>query len=140
MAGKSLVVDAGFLIALWNPHDRHHAWAVATAGKQPPPWITCEAVLSETEHLLGTRGRGTLRTACRRGALRVMPIFHEDSDAVLNLMDKYEDVPMSIADACLVRFTEVLPSALLLTTDSDFKTYRRNIRELIPCLLPSLED
>ena len=43
---------------------------------------------------------------------------------------------MSLADACLVRMTEVLPDPVLLTTDSDFRIYRRNSRQTIPCLSP----
>ena len=49
---------------------------------------------------------------------------------------KYADVPMSLADGCLVRMTETLPDPLLLTTDSDFRIYRRHSRQVVPCLLP----
>jgi predicted nucleic acid-binding protein len=52
------------------------------------------------------------------------------------MLDKYDDVPMSIADACLVRLTEILPAPLLLTTDSDFKIYRRLGRKAIPTRMP----
>ncbi len=133
---KSRVVDAGFLIALWQRDDRDHAWAVATAGAHPPPWVTCEAVLSEAEHVLGRLGKASLRSACRRGALRVVSILTEDIEAVMDLLEKYDNVPMSIADACLVRMSEVLSDALLLTTDKDFKIYRRHSRKVVPCLLP----
>ena len=49
---------------------------------------------------------------------------------------KYDDVPISIADACLVRLTENLPDPLLLATDSDFKIYRRFGRRIIPTRMP----
>lgn len=55
---------------------------------------------------------------------------------ILNLLDKYSDIPMSIVDACLVRLTEILPDCLLLTTDSDFKIYRRLGRKSIPTHMP----
>jgi predicted nucleic acid-binding protein len=55
---------------------------------------------------------------------------------VLNLLEKYADVPMSIADACLVRLTEILPAPLLLTTDSDFRIYRRLGKRVIPTRMP----
>ena len=51
-------------------------------------------------------------------------------------MRKYADVPMSLADACLVRMTEILPDPVLLTTDTDFRIYRRLSRKTIPCVLP----
>jgi hypothetical protein len=55
---------------------------------------------------------------------------------VLNLLEKYADVPMSIADACLVRLTEILPAPLLLTTDSAFRIYRRLGKRIIPTRMP----
>jgi len=57
-------------------------------------------------------------------------------DAVLGLLEKYADVPMSFADACLVRMTETLNDPVLLTTGSDFRIYRRHGRQIIPCVLP----
>ncbi len=44
-------------------------------------------------------------------------------------MEKYADVPMSFADACLVRMTEVSSDPTLLTTDTDFRIYRRHGRK-----------
>lgn len=51
-------------------------------------------------------------------------------------MTKYADVPMSFADACLVRMTEVMPDPTLLTTDADFRIYRRHERKAVPCIMP----
>jgi predicted nucleic acid-binding protein len=51
-------------------------------------------------------------------------------------MRKYSDVPMSFADACLVRMAETLTDPLLLTTDSDFRIYRRHSRQTLPCVMP----
>jgi len=48
----------------------------------------------------------------------------------------YSDVPMSLVDACLVRMTETLADPLLLSTDEDFRIYRRQGRLVIPCALP----
>jgi len=62
--------------------------------------------------------------------------FSQEEKAVLTLMQKYADVPMSLADACLVRMTEMLPEPLVLTTDADFRVYRRHGRQVIPCVLP----
>ena len=100
------------------------------------PWITCESALSEADHLLAPEGCATLRLACRRGALTISPVTEDAFVPVLDLLDKYADIPMSIADACLVRLTEILPDPLLLTTDSDFKIYRRLGRRVIPTRMP----
>ena len=130
------IVDASFLVALWRKSDQNHAWAVNQARLHPPPWITCESVLSEADHLLAPDGCATLRLACRRGALRIVSLDGDDFMPVLNLLEKYADVPMSIADACLVRLTEILPAPLLLTTDSDFRIYRRLGKRVIPTQMP----
>jgi len=55
---------------------------------------------------------------------------------LLQLMEKYADVPMSLADACLVRMTETLAEPVVLTTDTDFRIYRRHSRHAVPCVLP----
>jgi len=56
---------------------------------------------------------------------------------VLKLLHKYADVPMSLADACLVRMTETLADPVILTTDADFRVYRRHSRQIVPCVLPT---
>jgi hypothetical protein len=50
----------------------------------------------------------------------------DELEPVLKLMHKYADAPMSLADACLVRMTEALADPVLLTTDTDFRIYRRH--------------
>lgn len=52
-------------------------------------------------------------------------------------MEKYVDVPMSLADGCLVRMTETLADAVILTTDADFHIYRRHGRQVVPCMTPA---
>ena len=74
-----------------------------------PPWRTCESVLSEADHLLAPEGCATLRLACRRSALRIVAMGGDAFLPVLDLLDKYADVPMSVADACLVRLAETQP-------------------------------
>jgi predicted nucleic acid-binding protein len=133
---KSALVDAGFLVALLSRRDANHGWAAAQAPRLPPPWATCEAVLSEASHLLGGLGTLSFASLLRRGALVCDYRFADDMDAVLKLLKKYADVPMSFADACLVRMTETLTDPVLLTTDGDFRIYRRHGRQIIPCVLP----
>lgn len=136
MAKPGVLVDASFLVALWRRNDQHHEWAIREAQLHPPPWLTCEAALSEADHLLSPDGCATLRTACRRGAI-ILTSFEGDALLpLLDLLDKYADVPMSLADAGLVRLTEIMPNSLLLTTDTDFKIYRRLGRRVIPTRMP----
>jgi len=134
--GARVLVDAGFLVALLSRRDRNHQWASAQALQTPPPWTTCESVLSEGFHLIGSKGTGPFAALLRRKA--VVSVFGLDAEIgrVLDLMDKYADVPMSLANACLVRMTETVADAILLTTDADFRIYRRHGRQVVPVAMP----
>lgn len=134
---RNVLVDAGFLVALLSRRDSHHRWAVMQAPGHAPPWRTCEAVLSEAFHLLGAHGAPGLSALLRRRALIADFELDSDVESVLKLLYKYADVPMSLADACLVRMSETLPEPIILTTDSDFRIYRRHSRQMVPCLMPS---
>jgi uncharacterized protein len=133
---RSVLVDTGFLVALLSRRDANHHWAAAQAPRFSPPWRTCEGVLSEGFHLLGSAGAPALASLLRRGA--VVCAFHldEEVEAILKSMQKYANLPMSLADACLVRMTETLGEPILLTTDTDFRVYRRHGRRSIPCVMP----
>lgn len=133
---RNVLVDAGFVVALLSGRDEHHKWAVVQATNYPPPWSTCEAVLSETYHLLGEKGAPSLSALIRRRALVVAFELGKNIEPATKLMEKYSDIPMNLADACLVRMTETLADPLILTTDEDFRVYRRHSRQVVPCMTP----
>ena len=85
----------------------------------------------------GRAERPVVSALLRRRALIAAFDLDNDVESVLKLLQKYADVPMSLADACLVRMTETLPDPIILTTDSDFRIYRRHSRQMVPCLMPS---
>jgi predicted nucleic acid-binding protein len=133
---RSVLVDASFLVALLNRRDTHHRWASAQAPRLPPPWKSCDAALSEAFFLLRGRGGLALAALLRRRAVVSAFYLGDEVEEVLTLMRKYADLPMSLADACLVRMTEALTDPILLTTDADFRVYRRHGRRAIPCVIP----
>jgi len=130
------VADTGFLIALLRDRDVHRDWAAAVAGEFATPWHSCESVLTEAFHLLPRHAVPALAALLRRATVVVSFEFAPHQEAVLGLMQKYADVPMSLADACLVRMTEVLPDPVVLTTDTHFRVYRRNGRRVVQCRMP----
>ena len=134
---RSVLVDAGYLVALLSRRDAHHRWAAGQLQRFPPPWTSCEAVLSEAFHLLGSGGVRSLAALLQRRA--VFPRFDlgDEVEPVMKLLQKYQDVPMSLADACLVRMSETCADPIILTTDSDFRIYRRHSRQMVPCIMPS---
>ena len=71
-----------------------------------------------------------------RGTLDLSFRLDEESAAISRLLTKYRDVPMSLADGCLVRMAERRTDAVVVTLDSDFGVYRKNGRQLIPTVSP----
>lgn len=104
--------------------------------RQPLPWLTCEAAISETFFLLEQPQTLALDRLLRRQAVLFAFNLANELSHVLHLRAKYASVPMSLADACLVRMTETLPEPLIITTDGDFRIYRRHGRQVVPCLMP----
>ena len=133
---RSVLADSGFLVALLSRRDGRRDWAVAIAKRFPPPWHTCEPVLSETYHLLGPAGLPAISELLTKRALVARFRLDTELERVVKLMERYAEVPMSFADACLVRMTEVVANPVLLTTDGDFRIYRRHGRQAIPAILP----
>ena len=133
-----IIIDAGPLVALLNSNDQFHPWAGKTVVRFEPPLITCDAVLSETCHLLEKRPLGLvkLRRMVDEKIINSSFISHAELPALFALMARYHDVPMSYADACLVSMVEQNPDSSLLTTDRDFKIYRQHRRRLIPLIAP----
>ncbi len=132
------IVDTGPLVALLNARDVHHGWARAEFGRREAPLHTCEAVLSEAQHLV-VRGGGNpvqILEMLHRGALTVGLHVEAEVDRLLRLQRSYRELPMSLADACLVRMTELHHQSRVLTTDTHFRIYRRHARQLIPLLVP----
>ena len=124
-------------MALLSRRDANHIWAASQSQQYPPPWSTCEAVLSESFHLLEIHGSPALAALLQRRAVVSAFNLTQDVERILKLIEKYSDAPMSLADACLVRMTETLDDPLLLTTDTDFRIYRRHSRHAVPCVIPS---
>lgn len=133
-----VLVDTGPLVAALRSRDRHHGWTRTQLAALPGPLLSCEAVLSEAFFLLQAvpKGHEALAALIDRGILEVGFDFQDERDATLRLLRKYADTPMSFADACLVRMSEIYRDAAVLTLDRDFVTYRRNGRERIPLLAP----
>lgn len=133
-----IIVDTGPLVAYFNRRDAWHAWAVAQMAALAPPLYTCEAVIAEACFLVQRAGGrpSDMVGKLTREVLRIGFDLAGEADAVESLMLRYADTPMSLADACLVRMTELHPDCRLFTLDSDFDHYRRNARQVIPLLRP----
>lgn len=133
-----VVIDTGPVVALLNRRDRQHAWVRELLDAVEPPIFTCEAVVSEACFLLGrvSGGQDAVFELLSKDVLKLDFRMRDEVDALRGLMRKFANVPMSLADACLVRMTELDVQSVVLTLDSDFRVYRRNRRQVIPTIMP----
>jgi uncharacterized protein len=133
------LVDTGPIVAFLNRRDRHHGWAVETLAEIRAPLLTCEAVLSEAAYLVRRVAGGPEKVIelLTRGVLDTSFRLAAEATAVKKLLARYGDLPMDLADACLVRMSELHDDCRVLTIDSEFRNvYRRRGRQAIPTLMP----
>lgn len=135
----SVLLDAEPLVALLAASVDYHEWACEQWRRLPPPLLTCEAVLTEAAFLLKRNGREAdpLFARLERGVVRVgLEIERERADLRV-LMRRYRDRPLSLADACLVRLSELHPGGTVFTLDAGLGIYRRHGNKVIPVLSPN---
>jgi predicted nucleic acid-binding protein len=134
---ETIITDAGPLVAYLKHDDQHHDWAEEMFQRLTSPLRTCDAALSEAF------------SSCnkRTAAPAICSLFwSEDSSfqtstswpnfPLLGLIRRYESVPMSLTDACLVRMAELHRDAAVFTLDSDFRIYRKHRRQAIALIYP----
>jgi len=130
-------MDTGPLVAYFYTRDAYHEWATETLDPFDFPLITCEPVLTETCFLVARNGQPPARVLepVGRGRLRIGLQLDQETAAIRALMERYADVPMSLADACLVRLAE-LTGLPICTLDDDFSIYRAHRRPALDLITP----
>jgi uncharacterized protein len=133
-----IIADTGVLTAFLDKRDFWHSWVLENFKILPKPFVTCEAVIAETSHLLQNvfNGQEMLLSLVESGLIELDFSLSDEVSGVKTLMKKYADVPMSLADACLVRMCEIKHNSSIFTLDSDFRVYRKNGKEEISLIIP----
>jgi predicted nucleic acid-binding protein len=133
-----LILDTSFLVAFLRERDEFHDWAVTALKAHDGALATCEAVLAETCHLIRDRldAKKSLLATVAAGHIGIPFALTGEAGAVEKLMSRYRNIPMSLADACLVRMAEIHSDGLVLTLDRDFKIYRKSNRQVVPTIMP----
>ena len=133
-----VLLDTGPLVALLDRRDEFHRWATQQAAVLPPGFYSCEAVLSEACFLLRLvpDAQEKLMSLVQRRLIRLIFRVAEEAAQIDLLMRRYAGIPMSLADACLVRMSERVADSAVFTLDSDFRIYRRHGRQAIPLIMP----
>jgi predicted nucleic acid-binding protein len=134
---KKVLLDTGPLVAFINNRENSHDWAVNEWKKIEPPFLTCQAVIIEACFLLRDfyGGQDTVMSLLDTGLIQISFRLSDEIGTVRELLKQYQNVPMSLADACLVRMSELISGSCLLTLDSDFRVYRKNKNEMIDVII-----
>ncbi|MCC6123420.1 MAG: PIN domain-containing protein [Pirellulales bacterium] len=136
---KGLVIlDTGPLVAHLFRNDIFHAWSAEQWTNIERPLLTCEPVLAEACYLVRAipNGSNTILDFVRRGVVRIAFHLEDHLEPISQSLKKYANVPMSLADACLVRMAETIPGSSVLTLDRDFRIYRKSNRTVVPTIAP----
>jgi uncharacterized protein len=135
---RGVLMDTGPLVAYRSSSDAHHDWAVAQFETLTAPLIACEPVVTEACFLLARSRSSSPQWPLEmvaRGIVRIGLRIDDEAAPMRALMQRYANVPMSLADACLVRLAEMtgLP---ICTLDADFAIYRAHGRRPLDLIAP----
>jgi predicted nucleic acid-binding protein len=133
-----IIADTGPIVAYLNHRDRWHEWARGVFSMHEPPYLVCEGVLIESGFLLkkGGGSHDALMELLHRGLLKIGFSVQQMQLRIRRTLSRYHDLPASITDACLVCLSEQHHECHVMTTDSDFRVYRRHDRQVIPLIAP----
>jgi predicted nucleic acid-binding protein len=132
------LIDSSFLISLHDTSDSDHARCIRAYELIPNPFVTCEAVITESVYMLRyvSGAYEALLASVQCGAIEIPFQLTDAADSVKSIMSKYADTPCDFADACLIHLADQLGTGDILTLDSDFRHYRwrrnKRFRMLIP--------
>lgn len=122
---NTVLVDSGFTIALFDPHDPWHDSAKKTLPKLKASLRTVWPVIVETSFFLGPKGKNSFLRWIERGAMSVCAIEVTDLGPLVAILNRYADQRIDLADACLIWLAGREKTNRVLTTDRrDFSIYR----------------
>jgi uncharacterized protein len=133
-----ILMDTGPLVAYLDADDAMHDWAVEKFAELEPRFYTCEPVITETCFLMAhlPAAQNSVGELMIRGIIEVRFDLQNEHARVFDLMRKYRDLPMALADACLVCMAEDFSGSRVFTVDSDFGVYRLRGRRAVPLIAP----
>lgn len=132
------IIDTGPLVGMLDATDQHHGWAVAAFRRVRGPLITCEPVITEALYILRFLpvAQAKVLEWVEKGSLSLPFVLSSEARNVNALLHKYRDLPMSLADACLVRMAELYEKHAIFTLDSHFTIYRKYGKEPLKLVFP----
>jgi uncharacterized protein len=123
---KPVLLDTGVIVALLDRSERLHDACAEVVREIEAPLITCEAVIAESCYLLRNLA-GTSEAIIENVAAGIFQIpfqLSREAAGVKQVLRKYRDRRIDLADACLIRLADEFGTADILTLDNDFAVYR----------------
>ena len=132
-AAGVILTDASALVALLDPSELHHTRCVETAKRLKGLLLTSWPAFTEAMYLLGrNRGWPAQEALWRLIQDGVLAVAEQAASArIANLMGKYRDVPMDLADASLIDLANVRGVSIIFSLDNDFRLYRTRAGEVL---------
>ena len=123
---KPVLLDTGFIVALLDRSENFHKICARTVREVEAPLVTCEAVIAESCYLLRNLS-GASEAVIENIAAGIFQLpfqLSRDTAGVKQVMRKYKDRKIDLADACLIRLADEFGTEDILTLDRDFAIYR----------------
>ena len=124
ISARTLLFDAGPLVAALDRSDEHHRWAKRTLPKLRGRAITCEPCVTEALHLLENAPRAIAALRAFLERMEIVPVLPTEFASVFDELEAFAPA-MDLADGYLVNLQRRIPASIIVTTDHrDFATYR----------------
>ena len=123
---KPVLLDTGVIVALMDRSERLHEACAEAVRELEAPLITCEAVIAESCYLL-RKLAGAAEAVIENVASEIFQVplqLSREAAGVKQILRKYRDRQIDLADACLIRLADEFGTADILTLDQDFAVYR----------------
>ena len=123
---KPVLLDTGVIVALLDRSESFHRTCAQMVREVEAPLVTCEAVITESCYLLRnlSGASGAVIENVAAGIFQIPFQLSRDTAGVRQVMQKYKDRKIDLADACLIRLADEFGTADILTLDRDFAIYR----------------
>jgi len=122
---RKVLVDTGFLVALFDPADSLAAPAANYLKAHKHPLATTTAVVVEACFFLSQAGKADLLAWIRRGAVSVLDVPVAAYAQLEMTLRKYSDQEIDFADAALIWLAGAMATSRILTVDrTDFDVFR----------------
>ena len=134
---KSILIDAGPIIALFRKNDKYHESAVEFIKSIRAHLITTWPVVTEVMYELNRPDvQEKFLLWIERGGLEIANVDQSSVSGLIKLIKKYSDIPMDLADATLMLYAEETGINEIATIDSDFQIYRTPKKDYLKNIFP----